>query len=126
MEGIYDVLLGGKKAGQAQIRKQGLYYYFDCVCRLSGEVVYKLTVSCGDSTESLGVFVPEDGQFKIKTRLAVKKLGEGTPVFRAVPRHDPVGEDFIPICPEEPFAYLARLENAYLARKNGTIGIRFR
>lgn len=126
MDGIYDVLLGGSKTGQAKVKRQGLYYYFDCSCRLSGEVIYKLTVSCGDRTESLGVFVPEDGQFKIKARLAVKKLGEGEPVFRAVPRHDPVGAQFVPISPEEPFAYLARLENAYLARKNGILGLEFR
>lgn len=126
MDGIYDILLGGKKIGQAEVKRQGLYNYFDCSCRLSGEVIYKLTVSCGDHTESLGVFVPEDGRFKIKARIAAKKLGEGTPIFRAVPRHDPVGEDFVPISPEEPFAYLARLENAYLTRKNGIIGITFR
>ena len=30
---------------------------------------------------------------------------------------------FVPIFPEEPFAYLERLEDAYLEKRNGYLGV---
>ena len=123
MEGTYDILLGGEKAGQAQVQIQGLYCRFSCRCHLSGEVMYRISVTCGDRTEDLGILVPRDGSFVLDTRIPLKKLGKGTPVFRAVPRHAPLAGRFIPLSPEEPFSYLSKLENARLTHKNGQTGI---
>ena len=42
--------------------------------------------------------------------------------FRLVSKHDAPRTHFAPISPEEPFAYLQRLKDAYLAEKDGQIG----
>lgn len=123
MEGVYEVLLGGQSIGKAQVERQGLYYRFSCRCRFSGEVIYKLEVTCGDRTESLGIPVPEGGAFVLNTRVPVKRLGEGAPRFRAVPRHGALRGQFVPLSPEEPFAYLSRLQNAFLEIRDGRPGI---
>ena len=123
MDGTYEIMLGGESVGQAVVRRQGLYYRFSCRCDLSGEVIYRITVTCGGKSESLGIPVPKNGEFYLDTRLAASRLGEGEPKFAAVPRRPDLGGMFAPISPEEPFRYLHRLENAFLARKDGQVGI---
>ena len=123
MDGTYEIMLGGESVGQAVVRRQGLYYRFSCRCDLSGEVIYRITVTCGGKSESLGIPVPKNGEFYLDTRLAASRLGEGEPKLAAVPRRPDLGGMFVPISPEEPFRYLHRLENAFLARKDGQVGI---
>lgn len=123
MEGNYGVYFGNKLAGKVQVLRQGLYYRFICRCQLTGDVVCRLSVSCDDRRESLGVVVPMDGGFGLDTKLPVKRLGEGSMEFRLIPKHDVPEEKFVPIYPEEPFAYIARLKDAYLARKDGQVGV---
>ena len=119
----YEILLGGQGIGKAKVDRQGLYYAISCRCRLSGEVVYKVTVSCGENTESLGILVPEGGAFVLTTRIPIKRLGEGTLMFHAVPRHTQIQGRFMPVTPEEPFAYLSRLGNAFMEVRNGQVGV---
>lgn len=123
MDGIYEISMGGKPIGKAVVRRMGLYYHFSCRCDLTGEVVCKLAVTCGDAQENLGVFVPMDGCFGIEKKLPVKRLGEGIPQFRVLPKHERIEGKFVPIYPEEPFAYMAKLKDAFLATQNGQVGI---
>lgn len=126
MEGVYDILLGKQPVGQAVMVRQGLYWHFDCRCSLSGEAIFRITVSCGGKTESLGIPVPKGKDFVLRTRLPVKKLGEGEPSFRVVPKHAPMPEQWVPVSAEEPFAYLTRLQDAYLQVRDGHVGVTFR
>lgn len=123
MEGIYDIFLGEEKIGKAEVRREGLYYRFLCCCQLTGEVVYRLTVTCGDKTENLGIPVPEVDAFYLSTRLPVSRFKAGAPHFSAVPRHPEKQGLWAPVVPEEPFAYIARLENAVMEQRNGEMGI---
>ena len=119
----YDIRLGNETVGTVNVERQGLYYCFSCRCRLSGSVMYRLCVSCGGHHENLGVLVPMGDRFGLDTKLAVKRLGQGPMGFMALPRHPPVQRHFVPIRPEEPFAYINRLQNAYLEIRNGQIGV---
>lgn len=123
MEGNYGVYFGKQMAGKVQVQRLGLYYRFQCRCQLSGDIVCRLSVRCGDKRESLGVVVPMDGSFGLDTKVPVKRLGEGEMMFSLVPKHEVEPGKFIPISPEEPFAYIARLKKGYLARRYGKIGI---
>jgi len=122
MEHFY-VYFGNEKVGGVQVVRQGLYYRFVCRCKLAGDVLCRLQVTCGDKCENLGIVVPMEGTFGLETKLPVKRLGEGNMEFLLLPKHEKKAERFIPICPEEPFAYIARLKEAYLSRKNGQVGI---
>lgn len=118
-----EILLGGKPIGTAGVRREGLYYCFDCRCSLSGEIVYRLVARCGERTAHLGIPVPEGGRFVLRTRIPVKRLGEGPMQLRAEPKHGPLEGKFIPLSPEEPFRYLRRLENAFLLVRGGQVGV---
>ncbi len=126
MEGTYGVYFGNQQAGKVQVLRQGLYYRFICRCQLTGDVVCRLNVACGEKRESLGVVIPIDGGFGLDTKLPVKRLGEGKMAFLLIPKHELGGGRFEPIYPEEPFSYIERLKDAFLARKNGQVGVMFR
>lgn len=123
MEQDYEVSFGGKPVGRVQVSRQGLYYRFCCRCRVSGDVVCRLYAQCGDNKENLGVVVPMGDGFGLDTKIPVKRLGEGTMEFRLVPKSEknPEGK-FVPIYPEEPFSYIERLQDAFLAVQNGQTG----
>ena len=72
MVGDYDVYFGHRQSGRVQVQRQGLYYRFQCRCRLTGDVVCRLYVLCGGRRENLGVVVPMDGGFGLDTRVPVK------------------------------------------------------
>ncbi len=122
----YPILRGGETIGQAVVERQGLYYRFSCRCSLSGEVIYRLTVQCGEKQENLGIFVPEKGAFVLTAKIPVSRLGQGDFLFWAVPKHSELGGKFVPISPETPFAYITRLENAVFLRRDGQPGILLR
>lgn len=123
MEGTYDILLGNEPVGKAVVERQGLYYRFDCRCKLSGTVIYRLSVESNGHHENLGVPVPVGEEFRLTTKLAVKKLGKGQFRFRVLPKHQKHESSFIPVYPEEPFAYLTRLQNAFLEVRDGQVGV---
>lgn len=104
--------------------RQGLYYRFVCCCQLTGDVICRLQVICGDKTENLGVVIPVDGGFGLDTRIPVKRLGEGEMRFQLKPKHDVAQGSFVPIYPEEPFAYIERLKEGFLDRQGGRVGVR--
>lgn len=123
MEGNYGVYFGSNLAGKVQVLRQGLYYRFICRCKLTGDVICRLYVTWGDGRESLGVVVPVENGFGLDTKLPAKKLGQGTLEFMLLPKHEVPAGKFVPICPEEPFSYIARLKDSFLERKQGTVGI---
>ena len=118
-----EIKLGGQAIGRAVVRREGLYWRFECRCSLSGEVVYRLRVRCGDKTENLGIPVPQNGAFELNTRIPVKKLGSGRMEMEAVPKRDKMEGQFVPLRAEEPFRYLRRLEDAFLQVRDGQVGI---
>lgn len=123
MEGNYDIFRGGEKIGKAQIKREGLYYRFRCCCLLTGQVIYRLTVTCGDKTENLGILIPDGDSFRLEKKLPVSRFPEGQMVIRAVPGNGDRSKIFAPVHPDEPFAYLSQLETARMKRWNDQVGI---
>ena len=119
MEGTYEVISGGQAVGSVIITKQGLYYHFSCRCHLSGEVMFRLIMIQGDVQCDLGILTPLDGCFGLNTKLGIRKVGTTRPMFDLKIQKN-VGEGLAaPVCPEEPFCYLSRLQEAFLIRKDG-------
>ncbi len=123
MEASYPVSMGNKPVGKVLLRKQGLYYSIRCRCQLSGGVVCRLAVRCDGRQEKLGILVPMEEGFGLDTKLPAKRLGQGSLEFLLLPRHETVNGTFVPIYPEEPFAYISRLKDGFLARKDGQLGM---
>ena len=55
--------------------------------------------------------------------MPAKRLPEKELSFLLIPSHEPVEGKFVPISPEEPFAYLERLKDAYLCRQREELGV---
>ena len=123
MEGKYDVTLGNQVMGYVLVRRQGLYWSFDCYCRLCGDVMYDLVVIADTSSERLGLLSPQNGCFCLSAKLPVKRLGQGIPRFALYPRHADIKGQILWVDPDEPFRYLHRLEDAYLVTERGKTGI---
>lgn len=123
MEHSYSVTLSETPVGKVIVRQQGLYYHFSCRCDLPGDIVYRLMVICGAVRENLGILVPEKESFVINTKVPVKRIGEGNMRFILVSLREQHQSTFIPISPEEPFAYIARLKQSFLTIQNGQPGI---
>lgn len=123
MEGNYPIYHGPQQVGQAQITRRGLYYYFNCRLQLSGAVVFRLQIRCGDITENLGIPVPEGDIFILQKTLPASRFPREKPEFCVFPKHEPMNEFFVPLHPDEPFAYLSRLQDARLQRQGDRLGI---
>lgn len=123
MEKSYAVTLSGSPTGKVTVQRRGLYYLFSCRCSLYGDIMYQLMVTCGSVRENLGILVPQQGIFVLNRQLPVKRIGEGDMSFILVPKQSAPTEKFIPICPEEPFAYISRLKESFLVLRNGQPGI---
>ena len=119
MEGIHDIWLGDKAVGKAEVSRQGLYYRIRCKCQLAEESLCR--VRAGDV--SLGVLIPDGDGFGLETKLPVKRFENQSRKFTIQPNRPVLAGKFIPIKPEEPFAYIERLKDAYLARQDGQLGI---
>ncbi len=119
----YDIRMGRDVIGKANVERQGLYYHFSCRCRLSGAVIYRVMVTCDGHSENLGVLMPMGDVFGLEKKLAVSRLGVGVFRFQAMPKHQQSIGQFVPIRPEEPFAYITRLQDAFLEIREGQVGV---
>ena len=119
----YPVFLRGKPAGSVMIEKQGLYYRIFCSCELSQNSVCRLMLKSGEETTKIGVLIPENGMYRLDKRIPVKNLTLKAPEFFLTLRADMENRIFIPVCSEEPFAYLARLQDAFLGYQDDKIGV---
>ena len=86
-------------------------------------MIYRLMVTCGTVQEKLGILVPENGNFTLNTKIPVKRIGAGELSFQLIPNDETFSKSFIPIYPEEPFAYISRLKESFLTLRDGQPGI---
>ena len=126
MEGTYPVCSAGQVVGSVCVQKQGLYYAFHGQCKLTGEVMFRMQMNIGGHIWDLGVLTPEKEMFRVHTKLVAKELGQGSPLFTLKPNHKPNMTISAQIAPQEPFAYLSKLQQAYIYRDGGSVWIGFK
>lgn len=125
MAGTYAVGLGEEKIGTVRLTRWGLYYEISCCCRPVGAQMLELVAQGNGWQEKLGLLAPADGGLRLDRRIPVKRLGEGELTFFVLPR-EWMQQLQIPIRPEEPFAYLQQLHNAYLVQDGAEMWIELR
>ena len=125
MEGTYEVNKNGQVVGRATVTREGMYYQIRCRCDLNEEGMFRLVIDFEDDRIDLGILVPDGKGFGLQTRINTKTLGQGSPAFSILPRRESIQHTVIKLCPEEPFRYLSRLEDAFLAKRNGEIFLCF-
>lgn len=124
MEREYSVFYGSRDVGKVHLIQQGLYEHILCRCKPEGMPLCRLEVFADEKRRDLGTLIPKDGCLILDTRIPAKHLAGRDLQFRISAKHDcQRNGTFTPIHPEEPFAYLSRLKNAFLEIRNGTLGI---
>ncbi len=124
MEGNYNIYAADQTVGTVAVSREGLYYRFDCQCRLGKRELCKIWVSCGKDQILLGTPIPDGQQFRLCRKLPVKCFAGGTLQFALTGNKK--SEIFIEVRENEPFAYLKDLKNAVFRVQNGIAGIAIR
>ena len=123
METFYGVTCSGIPCGKVSVRQQGLYYHVHCRCKVVREDIYRLILTSGDHQENLGILIPEGDSFVLSRKIPAKQFPEGEWLFRIVSKEISASGCFVPISPDEPFAYISRLKDSFLVYHNGQPGI---
>jgi len=123
MVGNYEIQQGDKLLGKVNVTREGLYYRISCRCQLPGEGMHHLVLRCGGREINLGICVPMEGSFGVEKKIPCKSVEQGRPEFLLLPKHESIQGKFVPIYPEEPFSYMERLKDAFLARQGDQLGI---
>ena len=124
MEGCYEVYFGREAAGKVQLLRQGLYYRVICRCKIPTDNVCRLYAVMGDKRENIGVLIPDGEGLLLDRKIPAKRFSDTVVQFAVSSGAGSKEGKFVPICPEEPFLYIDRLKNAFLASEHGKIGIR--
>lgn len=131
MQQTHSVLWNGNRAGTLQLTREGLYYRVDCSCNTIDKQIYRLLGRWGDTQLRLGVLIPEGNEMRLRTKIPAKKLaGKQTEFWLervCTAKQEPVNLQrdgrYIPIYPDEPYAYLSKLKDSYLEIRNGQPGL---
>ena len=122
MGDCYEIIHGDRCVGTMEVKPQGLYVGFSCRCDIRVPGFARVKARWQDRELDLGVLIPAGQRFSLDTKVAAKKCGTGIPEFRIDTGEEKTGT-FVPIYPEEPFAYIARLKDAFFERRYGQPGI---
>lgn len=117
---IKDVLFDGEKVGTIEVNKKGLYYHFICKCRFAEQGKYRIVVSCGNKSVSLGLCVPKGKEFGFETSVPIKRFADGNMVFHAVTDEE---IRFYAITQESAFDHITELRKAKYAVREGKAGV---
>jgi len=121
---IYTAYWNGIEAGETEVERRGLYYQINCCCRLPEGRIYRLYAG----GTCLGVLVPEDGKFRLRTRRSVKELAGqiGDYQIRADGQENIADASFYQLLPGQPVECLQRLEEARFCIRDGIAGLVFK
>ena len=126
LEGVYPVITDNQQVGTVTVKRQGLYFDFDCKCTLDKKQLYRLTLTVGDIRADLGVCVPQNGYFGLRTRLPVKRFGTGEPVFCINTKQEKHNIRHFPVCSDKPFPELSKLRTMCLVTHDGKLYLKDR
>ena len=115
MEGIYDVWMPDKIAGQVMVSREGLYYRFLCTVKIPKESHYHVMAQADSGIIDLGLCVPQGDLFVLSTKMPVKRFDKRE--YRYVLSEKTV-KQVIPVFVDKPFVCLNKLTEGYFAKEN--------
>lgn len=113
---MYQITWKGNQVGNAEIRKEGMFYRFSCRCYLVNKGVYRIAVTDGQNKHDLGICVPDGSGYSCVARLPCNRLNGTVFTFLLT---DGKKKEGIPILAATPFFYLDKLNTARLRITDG-------
>lgn len=115
MEGIYDVWLKDKIAGEVLISREGLYYRFLSTVWLPKSSRYHLLAYWEGGNIDLGLCVPQGESFVLNKKIPIKRFDNRR--YRYILAAKTV-KQVTPIFENQPFTHLNRLPDSYFSVEN--------
>lgn len=119
----YPIWYNGTQIGTTRMQKCGLYMEISGVCKCPDEGFYRVCVQYIGKTIDLGLLIKENDLYCLRKRIAIKVLGNGTPLFAITPNH--AETLYYPLSDRqaEPFEYLDKIRSSRLSITNEVIYI---
>ena len=114
---MFNIYMGSKVVGTAQVDRKGLYCQFRCTCKPPDDGIYRIWVSDGLSNIDLGICVPDGAVYTLIKRVPAKLLSGENFTFTLQPKDSKNGG--LTSGEKEPFQQLEMLEMAKLSEENG-------
>lgn len=121
MEEMFPVWMGDKQIGMVRISKIGLFYEVFCECSLPDTHIYRLHAQCALGARQLGILVPGDGMFTVRTKTCAAKMPLEGIRFFVCPADDEPKAQLMQICPQTPFERIDLLEEMSCIISNGKV-----
>lgn len=115
MKQIYPVDFKGTNVGEIAICTFGLYYDIFCQCKLPEKKLFRLYARSDGVEIDLGILIPEQDEYVVRTKVPVKKLICTDINFYVGSVNTARNMDLI-VKPEETFVQLHNLEKLCLVR----------
>lgn len=116
---MYAILENDSVIGTVCVEKAGLYYRFNCVCSPRKPGKCHICLRADGKILDLGLCVPEQDHFALRTSIPVKYIPTGKLEFYLV---DLAANDhIIPVSDHQPFEKLQMLKTARLVRQSGQL-----
>ena len=114
---MYLILEDGKIIGSAYVEHRGLYWHIACVCKPQIPGRYHIYIDTKDQSLDLGLCVPKDENFVLRTSIPAKSIPHGELCFLLKKKNN--ASNLIPLREHNPFTSLSKLKTARLLRQNG-------
>ena len=118
----YNIYHKQSVVGEAIVSQEGLFYHFQCLCRIPSKAIHHVIVSNGNKKFNLGVCIPQNKQFSSQKRIPIKHFDSQDFTFNLIERDQ---TQVAEINPAKPFDFLADLEDARLDDTDDSIRILF-
>lgn len=123
MDASYQILHEKNTVGTCTAVQEGLYIRFSCKCTVPQGEIYTAYLRSEGCEIKLGIPIPEGSGYTLEKRIPAKRIPGGSLSVILRSKADEKKKRFSPIYPDEPFAYLDKLENAFLLIRDGRMGI---
>lgn len=121
MEEMFPVWMGDKRIGTVRISKIGLFYEVFCECSLPDTRIYRLYAHCASGEMQLGILVPGDGTFTVRTKTCAAKMPLKEIRFFVCLADDKMKTQLMRVCPQMPFEGIDMLEDMSCVIRDGTV-----
>jgi len=109
----YDIYLGQDIIGKARVKAEGMFFRFECQCRIPSESIHYAIVQCGEKEFNLGVCIPEGNSYLAYKRIPIKEFKNEELRFFVQEKKEK-NTVRVSVNPQKPFAYLQHLDHAKL------------
>lgn len=111
----FSIMFENNIVGIARTNTTGLYTTFHCICRFLADGMYRVVAVYGKRSLVLGLCIPENEAFVLRTKIPTKHLNDATPTFYIISDAQPksvfITEDELHGCNFLKYLLDAKLEN---------------